>query len=79
MQIEALTLVHPASPIGPYLTVSMGIACVVPAPGRSSSGAIQLADEALYDAKALGRNRIVLRDNEYSSLRTGVFRAGAVG
>ena len=79
MQIEALTLVHPASPIGPYLTVSMGIACVVPAPGRSSSGAIQLADEALYDAKALGRNRIVLRDNEYSLLRTGVFRAGAVG
>ena len=76
-QFEALALPHPASPIAPILSVSIGIACVVPAAERSSNGAIQLADEALYDAKAQGRNRIAIRDKEYSSLHTGAFRAGA--
>jgi diguanylate cyclase (GGDEF)-like protein len=76
-QIRNLGLTHPASPVAPTVSVSIGIACVVPAADRSVNGAIQLADEALYDAKAQGRDRTVVRDKEYTALRTGVFRTAA--
>ena len=57
------------------VTVSIGIAMTTPNNGRTPEGAIQLADEALYEAKAAGRNRIVLKDHEeYHLLRTGAFK-----
>jgi diguanylate cyclase (GGDEF)-like protein len=79
--IARLGIRHPASPAGRNLTVSIGAACVLPAPGRSHLGFLQLADEALYEAKDQGRNRVVVKDKEYASLRTGSFRktAGASG
>jgi len=58
------------------LTVSIGIACVRPTSNRSHYGFIQLADEALYEAKERGRNCIVVRDKEYGDLSTGSFRKG---
>jgi diguanylate cyclase (GGDEF)-like protein len=76
-RIRSLALPHPASPIAATVSVSIGVACIVPAPERSSMGAIQLADEALYDAKGRGRDCIVVRDKEYASLRTGAFRNSA--
>jgi diguanylate cyclase (GGDEF)-like protein len=72
--MERLALRHPASPISQHLTVSIGAACVLPAPERSQYGFIQLADEALYDAKGAGRNRCVVMDKEYEELATGSFR-----
>jgi diguanylate cyclase (GGDEF)-like protein len=74
-QIAATALAHPASPVRPYVTVSIGGACVVPSSGRSQFGFIQLADEALYAAKERGRNRVVIMDQEYESLQTGAFRS----
>jgi diguanylate cyclase (GGDEF)-like protein/PAS domain S-box-containing protein len=56
--VAALALPHPASPAGPYVTVSGGVATVAPAHGRMED-LVQLADAALYRAKSLGRNRIV--------------------
>ncbi|HEX4050542.1 MAG TPA: GGDEF domain-containing protein [Steroidobacteraceae bacterium] len=60
------------------LTVSIGAAVVVPGEGRSMQGAVQLADEALYEAKQAGRNRVILKGmDEYRKLQTGSFRATA--
>lgn len=69
-----LALKHPASPVSAQLTVSIGAACVLPKPERSQYGFIQLADEALYEAKGSGRNRAVIMDKEYEQLSTGSFR-----
>ncbi|MDF0554635.1 diguanylate cyclase [Kamptonema sp. UHCC 0994] len=56
--VETLKLPHPQSRINPYITLSFGIASVVPLPDTSSDTLIQSADRALYQAKAKGRNRI---------------------
>ena len=75
--IEALDIANPtSSSSGKRLTVSIGIACVVPTSNRSHYGFIQLADEALYEAKERGRNCIVIMDKEYGELCTGSFRKG---
>jgi diguanylate cyclase (GGDEF)-like protein len=58
------------------LTISIGVGLISPGVGRSPQGAIQLADEALYEAKRAGRNRFVVKDAEdYRLLSTGIFRA----
>lgn len=76
-EIAALAITHCASP-SRRLTVSIGAACVDPAPTRSPLGLVQLADEALYGAKARGRDCVVLLDNtEYDGLITGTFRRTA--
>jgi diguanylate cyclase (GGDEF)-like protein len=73
--MEALALKHPASPISNQLTVSVGAAWVLPTPERTHFGFIQLADEALYEAKGAGRNRAIIMDKEYEELSTGSFRS----
>jgi len=56
------------------VTVSVGAGIAAPAIGRGPDGAVQLADEALYEAKARGRNCIVVRGVEaYGMLHTGDF------
>ena len=43
----------------PHLTVSIGVAAVKPSVGSSSNELIGSADDALYQAKETGRNRVI--------------------
>jgi len=55
--IEELALPHPSSPIGPVVTVSIGVAWDTPAVHADWRGVLAAADAALYRAKQSGRNR----------------------
>ncbi len=70
-----LGTVHEGATHTKFLTVSIGVAVVTPDTGRSQAGAIQMADEALYQAKEDGRNRVVIRLSGTTVIETGRFRA----
>jgi diguanylate cyclase (GGDEF)-like protein/PAS domain S-box-containing protein len=60
-EVAALKLPHPKSQVNDYLTVSIGIASVVPNPEQAPEELIAAADAALYQAKRRGRNRYWIR------------------
>jgi diguanylate cyclase (GGDEF)-like protein len=65
---------HHGSDISRRVTISVGVAAVAPNLSRSASGALQLADEALYQAKVWGRDRVEIRDElQHDLVVTGVF------
>ena len=70
-----LKIPHQHATTGPYLSVSVGVANVMPDADRSLEGAVQMADEALYQAKEEGRNRTVVVDSPNATVQTGRFRA----
>lgn len=72
--VRNLKIPHAASGTGQYLTVSIGVALIFPGSARSLAGAIQMADEALYQAKEEGRNRVVVKESD-NHIQTGRFRA----
>ncbi|GAB4334451.1 MAG: hypothetical protein OHK0047_23290 [Leptolyngbyaceae cyanobacterium] len=55
--IQALQCPHAVSEISPLITVSLGVASILPHPSCQSELLIAAADAALYDAKMQGRNR----------------------
>jgi diguanylate cyclase (GGDEF)-like protein len=74
----ALNIPHTHSDAGGILTVSIGSATAEPDTKRSLAGLIQRADEALYRAKQLGRNRALHVDSSDSDTPTGAFRVFAI-
>ncbi|MBE1162674.1 GGDEF domain-containing protein [Dyella acidiphila] len=56
-QLSRLQLPHDDSPTR-YVTISIGVACVVPTEGAQPNDLISAADRALYAAKRNGRNRV---------------------
>jgi diguanylate cyclase (GGDEF)-like protein len=57
-RIQELKVENRDSDVGPFLTVSLGVATVIPNPALKPEDLMDLADRALYAAKAGGRNRV---------------------
>lgn len=56
--IDALGMPHQMATAVDHVSVSIGVAAQIPGPDRSVSDLLQKADQALYQAKALGRHRV---------------------
>lgn len=57
-KVRGLQIVHAKSAVSEYVTLSLGVACCIPAPMSQPGALIAIADEALYRAKAAGRDRV---------------------
>lgn len=74
LAVSSIAIEHRDSRAARMVTISVGVAAIQPACGRTPLGALQLADEALYTAKTQGRNRVHLAaDADYTELETGIF------
>lgn len=59
-QVENLRIEHPESTVTNYVTLSLGIACMIPRQDSNPEHLISVSDSALYEAKQRGRNQTVL-------------------
>ncbi|MBC8014898.1 MAG: diguanylate cyclase [Sporomusaceae bacterium] len=70
MQVRELAIRHEMSPVDEFVTVSLGIAAVIPASYFTPEMLIIAADQALYQVKNSGRNQLQLagkRDSDSST------------
>jgi len=76
IRVDVLDLLipHAGSSAAKHVTVSVGVALARGGSTRSLNGSIQTADEALYQAKREGRNRVIFKDTNDSEVETGNFR-----
>lgn len=65
--LELLSLPHQASTVSQVVTVSVGVAVASPHRGENPYSLLQAADVALYQAKAQGRNQVVISSPPPSS------------
>ena len=60
LHVKHLSLPHPKSAVGDYVSLSLGIASLIPQAKYSQKQLIIAADHALYQAKKQGRDRSIL-------------------
>jgi diguanylate cyclase (GGDEF)-like protein len=75
--IHELNITHEDSTTSLFVTASIGVAAMGPRIGRSPESVVQVADEALYNAKRSGRNCVSVVDCDEVLLSTGTFRRRA--
>lgn len=57
-EVEIMSIPHASSECSPWVTLSLGVACLAPNADSKPAMLISLADQALYSAKGNGRNRV---------------------
>lgn len=62
-RVEALNIRHATSSIADHVTISLGVASLIPHHGRQLDELQVAADKALYQAKREGRNRVAVDDS----------------
>ena len=63
-EVENLKIIHAESAVNNYITLSGGVASLVPQNQFVNSLLIAVADKALYEAKEQGRNRAIIKNFE---------------
>lgn len=61
-EVEAMQLEHSGSQISRFVTLSLGVSCVVPSSSITPTDWIEVADMGLYEAKQAGRNCVVVKE-----------------
>ncbi len=60
--VERLRITHESSRVSAHVSLSLGVACMIPQEGKTALELVAQADTALYNAKEEGRNRVKASD-----------------
>lgn len=64
--VESLQIYHCGSQVSDYVTLSLGVATIIPTPETSPNHLIEMADRLLYQAKTNGRNQVQYKISQIS-------------
>jgi len=59
--IESLNIPHKNSEVASFVTISIGVATIIPENNRPNEMLISMSDQALYQSKKEGRNRVTAK------------------